>query len=539
MKKQLLTLCLLVLCGAQSASAFQFGTRWNRTAVDGAGLSQGDPTTITWGFVPDGTAISGVGTSDLISRLDSWIGSGPGGSDLTQRPWFSLFEASFDRYSQLSGLSYQYEPEDDGVLQGTGSNAGFVGVRADVRIAGDFLDGPSGTLAFNNFPQNGDMTFDTGDGGNFSNAANNYRFLRNVIMHEHGHGTGYFHVESATSRFLMEPFIQTNFDGPQFDDVLGIHRGYGDVNEKSNGGLGNDVAANATSLGTILNNDSVTIGSDANNVVVAPSEVDFVSIDDNSDIDFYSFTVNSASILDITLDPMGPTYFQGSQGGSQSSFNTSELSDLSLALFDTDGTTMLASQNIGGLGDTETILDFNVGQAGEYFVRVTGTQNNVQMYGLTIDVEAGITIDPGDFDGNGLFECADVDALVAAIVAGDNDVTYDLTGEGVVNSGDLTEWLAIAGAANLPSGNSYLPGDANLDGSVDGNDFITWNSNKFTSTAAWCLGDFDANGTIDGGDFVVWNQFKFMSADFGAVPEPASLMTLLLGLGVLAGIRRR
>jgi hypothetical protein len=40
-------------------------------------------------------------------------------------------------------------------------------------------------------------------------------------------------------------------------------------------------------------------------------------------------------------------------------------------------------------------------------------------------------------------------------------------------------WLSLAGAANLPSGNAYLPGDATLDGFVDGSDFGIWNANQF------------------------------------------------------------
>ena len=77
------------------------------------------------------------------------------------------------------------------------------------------------------------------------------------------------------------------------------------------------------------------------------------------------------------------------------------------------------------------------------------------------------------------------------------------------------------GARNLGSGNPYLPGDANLDGAVDGADFITWNSNKFESLPAWCDGDFNADGTVDGQDFITWNAHKFQSADMAAVPEPA------------------
>ncbi len=123
----------------------------------------------------------------------------------------------------------------------------------------------------------------------------------------------------------------------------------------------------------------------------------------------------------------------------------------------------------------------------------------------------------GDFDGNGRWDCADIDALVQTIAAGTNHPTYDLTGDGLVDLDDITDvasgWLRIAGEINLGAGKSYLVGDANLDGDVDGQDFIVWNSNKFTSVAAWCQGDFNADGTIDGQDFIAWNLNKFMSAD--------------------------
>jgi hypothetical protein len=127
---------------------------------------------------------------------------------------------------------------------------------------------------------------------------------------------------------------------------------------------------------------------------------------------------------------------------------------------------------------------------------------------------------PGDFDGDGMYACLDVDSLVAAIAGGMNPVSFDMTGDGQVNTHDLDAWLAAAGAAHLPSGRAFLKGDANLDGNVDGTDFGVWNANKFTSTAAWCKADFNANGGVDGSDFAIWNSNKFTSADGIIVPEP-------------------
>jgi hypothetical protein len=138
-----------------------------------------------------------------------------------------------------------------------------------------------------------------------------------------------------------------------------------------------------------------------------------------------------------------------------------------------------------------------------------------------------------DFDQDGHIDATDVDALVEQIVQAANsgtagDVRFDLNTDGVVNVADLDEWLVMAGAANLPSGGAYLVGDANLDGTVDGVDFVAWNSNKFRSLPAWTAGDFNANGTIDGVDFVAWNAHKFSSSDIGAVPEPMVPLAILL-----------
>ena len=56
---------------------------------------------------------------------------------------------------------------------------------------------------------------------------------------------------------------------------------------------------------------------------------------------------------------------------------------------------------------------------------------------------------------------------------------------------------------------SYAPADANLDGIVDGADFLVWNAHKFTSRSYWSHGDFNADGAVDGQDFLIWNQQKF------------------------------
>jgi hypothetical protein len=155
-----------------------------------------------------------------------------------------------------------------------------------------------------------------------------------------------------------------------------------------------------------------------------------------------------------------------------------------------------------------------------------------------------IEVPSGDFDGDGDWDCADIDALTAAIATGSTDLSFDMNGDATITLDDVTDaavgWLAVGGANNPAdtAGNPFLPGDANLDGTVDGGDFLTWNAAKFTTQDAWCSADFDASGNVDGSDFLIWNSFKFQSSDgVQSVPEPASGMLLLVSLLVARLIR--
>ncbi len=184
------------LGGQQGVDTLQLTSRWSSTATDGGGLGQGDPTVLTWSIVPDDiTSISGyagepASASNLVSFLDSTRGAGPGGSDLTQRPWFSVFSESFARWSELTGIEYVYSAADDGAALGTLSGA--LGTRGDIRIGGHYIDGQSGSniLAYNFYPNNGDMVLDTSNVNSYSDTSNDSRAFRNTVTHEAGHGIG-------------------------------------------------------------------------------------------------------------------------------------------------------------------------------------------------------------------------------------------------------------------------------------------------------------------------------------------------------------
>ena len=183
-----------------------------------------------------------------------------------------------------------------------------------------------------------------------------------------------------------------------------------------------------------------------------------------------------------------------------------------------------------GLGNAAYDFDYNL--ATQTLAISDFTNRNVHIF------EVGSISGVGVFDGSGVYDCIDVDALVMEIVDGSTIGQFDLTGDGIVDLSDLDAWLAEAGALQLPSGNPYLKGDANLDGVVDVSDFSIWNSSKFTNVAAWCSGDFTADGVVDVSDFAAWNSNKFTASDVANVPEPAGLLMASLALLALFARKR-
>lgn len=136
----------------------------------------------------------------------------------------------------------------------------------------------------------------------------------------------------------------------------------------------------------------------------------------------------------------------------------------------------------------------------------------------------------GDFNDDGVYDCADINELTGDAVAGSNSASFDLTGDGLVDAADVDAWLLEAGEVNIGPGRSFLGGDADLDGFVDVSDFNIWNENRFTASVAWCDGDFNVSGGVDVSDFNIWNENRFMASDAVPVPEPGGVILLMIGL---------
>lgn len=426
---------------------------WLGTA-SGSRPGNGRPVTLTWSLVADGTATPNIGGgnvgSNLISFLDGQFGGNPAGgnaNDLTQRPWFDTLESAFDRWEELGGIDYVYEPNDNG--SNLGAASGVLSVRGDIRLGGRNVDGAGDTLAFNFLPNNGDMVIDTSEGSFFGNSSNSFLAFRNTVMHELGHGLALEHVESSTDDLLLEPSINLSFDGPQLDEVRAVHFYYGDINEKSNNGLGNDVFSRATDLGSLAEGSLLAVGSDADVPTqrISATATDFVSISNLADTDYYSFTIAETGLLDATLTPHGGDFTQAGEGGFPTAFDADARSDLTLAIFDRDGITPLMTVNNGGLGESDTLEDLNLLEPGEYFARVTGAADTIQLYELELSL-APVSFEEADFN---------------------EDTSVDGT--------DLTILQASFGNNNL--------GDTDGDGDTDGADFLLWQRQFDGSVAAF------------------------------------------------------
>ena len=374
--------------------------RWFETA-SGYAFATGQPITLTWSLPPDGVATSGAGVNRLVAALDGVFQVASPSQDLTTRAWFPYVQSAIERWSEVSGVRFVYEPNDDGAP--VGPSNGALAVRGDVRIAGHSLNGAGGTLALSNFPDSGDILLDTADINFLALPGENFLRLRNVLTHEVGHAIGLGHVESSDTNSLMEPQLHLSVDGPQLDDIRGAHWMYGDANERSNGGLGNGSAALATSLGVLSPATMLSVGGDAAKMgAIDASDSDFVSITNTIDHDVYAFSTHSPLRAELALTPLGGTFHQGLPGGAESLTNASARNNLRFELIGPDGEGVLAIANSAPAGAVER-LSIDLSTPGNYFVRVSGSFHAVQLYQLELtatslgDPSAPITPEPSAF----------------------------------------------------------------------------------------------------------------------------------------------
>ncbi len=128
-----------------------------------------------------------------------------------------------------------------------------------------------------------------------------------------------------------------------------------------------------------------------------------------------------------------------------------------------------------------------------------------------------------------LEEGAGFDATVKLLAS----MAYGVTGPG--ESDISIHELVYSLAASL------YPGDADNDGDCDFDDFTILLSNyNATGNYAWGDGDFNGSNTVDFDDFtILLSNYNTSAPSASAVPEPSTIVMLILGALCLVGYRTR
>lgn len=329
---------------------------------------------VTWGL----SAVSSTGPNLLNANLVSTFGDLDEGREFIRQALAS--------WRRITGLTYAEVADNNESMNQTTTRSA---ARGDIRIGGRNF-GTNSFLAYNAFPSSGglagvgggDMCINTSFfiGSAFNNSANSYRYLRNTVAHEHGHGLGNIHTVPCNGTKLMEPFIDTGFDGVQIDEIRGAARNYGDRY------AGNNAKATAVNYKT-LNNKSVREQWLSTNGAAGPN---------GTSEDWFKFKLTASRAVTITVTPTGGSYVNGQQSsncsGSTSTINANNAGDLIVEL--RNASSVLQTSVGGGPGATETI---NAGTllAGTYYIRVRdqGPNSNqtVQLYSLDIQVATKVS----------------------------------------------------------------------------------------------------------------------------------------------------
>ncbi len=335
--------------------------RWSHTATDGSTGPDGTPVTLTYSFVPDGTiavpdGVLGPGITSfenvLHATMDARFGS--------RSAWQDLFRDTLERWSEQTGVRLVEEPSDDSAIWPTSD--GQLGVRGDVRIVSLAEDGPNGVLAYNFFPDFGDMALDKDE--NWAAAANDYRFLRNVLLHELGHGLGLQHVLPRDGTKLMEAYLNLNFTGPQDDDLRGAGVFYGDWLES------NETLAASSDLGPLQ----------------TPHVVTGLNLHGPYDRDWLRFSAPAGTWLALEAAPLGAAYSVSPDPGSPAPADTTAIFPLRVELYDDSGD-LLRSATAGAAGQSAATLPIALPGGNSAFrarVSTTATASGIQRYKLTV-----------------------------------------------------------------------------------------------------------------------------------------------------------
>lgn len=332
---------------------------------------------LTYSFPADGADWDGQ-PNILNATLTAPSNFGAGNLDKGRE----LIRQSLAAWRRVAGLSYSELADDNSPLDGATNRRT---TRGDIRIGGNVHGGAS-FLAYNYYPADGgDMLINAAyfSAGAFMNPVNRFRYFRNTVAHEQGHGLGYAHSTPCIGAKLMEPFITTGIDTLYIDDIRGAERNYGDHYS------GNTSAAGAAPLGNL----TTPVLRSAIERSLSTNGADGYA---GSSDDWFSFSTDTPQNIIITITPTGPTYSNGPQStGCESNdlrtVTAGRAGDLRAVLVDALTNLPVLLSLGGSAGVVETIQAFPL-PPGSYQLHIWDEGPNnpddqvVQLYDLVVRV---------------------------------------------------------------------------------------------------------------------------------------------------------
>lgn len=108
--------------------------------------------------------------------------------------------------------------------------------------------------------------------------------------------------------------------------------------------------------------------------------------------------------------------------------------------------------------------------------------------------------------------------------------------------GQSNSWSSGGFYQDLSSLRDWLvEGDINLDGHVDGRDFLAWQRGIGTGHGSLTQGDLNGDGNVDGRDLQVWQNVYGAGSSLAsatAVPEPGAIFMGLCAATMILGLRK-
>ncbi len=498
------------------AGRYNVVERWSGT--------QGDPRALTWSLVPDGLSIpsggswdngGAAGPSNTFAQMDAKFGG-------NRALWIAQVQAVFDRVEALTGVDYtriQFSGNawDDGAVWGAVGSAN----RGDIRVAMRNIDGAWNILAYNRYPSGGgDTLMDSSE--IWGDASFTYRFFRNTLMHENGHGLGLAHVCPQDGTKLLEPGLNTGFDGLQQDELRALQRSYGDIHEPNNS------RTQAVNIGTWGLGTDVTVG-----IVPSPGVANgsTICLDADSDQDWYKLNVAQPYLLSFTLAPVGSSYDDSDQLGNGSCgsgnvINARAMANVALRLFASNGTTLVFTADTAASGSNEVLNNVLV-PAGDWYATVyeTDTPTQSQLYTLRVRtaLRPSFAASDGTFTdrirltwttisgatGYEVWRNTTNNQAGAALIASPAVASYD---DMAIVLGD-TYWYWVKAVQGGGPARDVAPGDSGYTppplcrADYDGDGFVTGDDMTLfviDFEAGDLRADMDGDGFITGDDFTIF-----------------------------------